>query len=962
MAIVSRLQLNHPALGTTGGAGLHTSIESLYTKIGDNMNDRWFSLADFDQTETVDLLHNFEVDISNLVYDLWNYTGGEWVLLTEDTTPKRSDFSVIEKVGFEDTTLQITNNTGGNDLTFAVTLILQNLRLDQGDIKDIDITTTAPEEGQALVYEASSKKFKPGASGDASFKIQSVTDPNAVIKGGYVILSDGRELATYDGSGTASTDYGKDLTVSLDTILGSNPTDATAYYLYIDLDTLGSEVTLSDNGRRVFGVIEANFKLLTTKPQDVNRSRYVYVGFIKSATTGTVWSGSGSAFGTGAFRRHDNNPVAVNPVVYNPAKQARGTIGLPNQLHLGHYLSSTSFPSSIAASAISFFNLNADANDDSGNARNLTNNGTIPFTGTSILGTASFAANLDGVDDYFSSNSSFFVAGTNKSWSTGGCFTFADWTPAATQILIGQRETSNFVYQIALLTDGKIRFSAANSSATAFDLEIDADPNFSNGSKHSIALVYDYDAKELRGYIDGLQVAQGYLANTRTTGSPVFKVGSYGSTYADMDVEQVFFVNDALLKSEDIRKIASYRIDHNLNVLSKHQEWTANFYGNCATQDDQQWLVCKNNANQLFVDFSQAASTTEIELVCKDLGLAPTVIPAKRFEAEYTSNPTFPISHSLGAEFIPSILAKNASSVWVAIASEGYLETNATQITGDLQSLFDGGYTRVRVTGSLADPNMAVSKTSPSNLGLVTSYTPLVASSVYNPGDANYTVLTTDGYNFINYATTQTADRTITLPAANANNGRIIYICKNNSGAFKLNIAGTISGSSSNNFLLGQYARCAVISDGTNWNWFQEIIDKGTWTPTLITSGTQFSSITYTLQSGYWERIGKQMTLKCGLGWNNTTGSPTGFLAISGIAGGGHSYSNESSIYNTTIVQPDTLNFTTGTQLTVTLGAGGTDVTLATTGDNINTDTLLATSNGGAQARSALFNLVARLA
>jgi hypothetical protein len=304
MAIVSRLQLNHPALGTAGGASLHASIEDLYEKIGDNMNDRWFAISDFDDTETVDLLHNFETDFGNINYDIWQYTGSEWVLLTEQTTPARSDFSIVEKTGFEDTTLEITNNSGTNDLVIAVSMTMQALYLSQDDIKDVDVTTTPPEDGQALVYDVADGKFKPGASGDASFKLQSVSDPNATIKGGFILLGDGRELATYDGAGSASTDYGKDITINLDTILGTDPTNATTYYLYIDLNSLSSEVTLSDNGRKVYGVVEANFHLSTIAPELKDQVRYVPVGFIRSATSGTVWSGAGAAFGTLATRAH----------------------------------------------------------------------------------------------------------------------------------------------------------------------------------------------------------------------------------------------------------------------------------------------------------------------------------------------------------------------------------------------------------------------------------------------------------------------------------------------------------------------------------------------------------------------------------------------------------------------------------------------------------------------------------
>lgn len=309
MAVVSRLQLNHPALGTAGGAALHASIEALYEKIGDNISDRFFVLTDFDNAETEDLNHNYDTDISNIRYDLYNFTGGEWVRLDESTTPKRSQFTVIEKPSFESVTLQITNSSGVNDLTLAVVLTNDPLYLSEGDIKDIDVTTTPPEDGQALVYETSSGKFKPGASGDASFKIQSVTDPNAVIKGGPGIQLDSNQiLRTYDGSGAASTDYGSDLTINLDTLLGGNPADNTTYWLYIDIFSLAnSPTTLSDTGQKIYGVTSSNLVITTQDPENDIRhpDRYIPLGFIHSADSGTVWSGTGSFFGTQPFRHHE---------------------------------------------------------------------------------------------------------------------------------------------------------------------------------------------------------------------------------------------------------------------------------------------------------------------------------------------------------------------------------------------------------------------------------------------------------------------------------------------------------------------------------------------------------------------------------------------------------------------------------------------------------------------------------
>lgn len=324
MAVVSRLELDHPALGTTGGSGLHASIEAIYTKIGNNLADRLFYVENLADAATADLDHNFGTDLSNLRYDVYLWDTGTQVLtlITNSSSPARSAFPIIERPSFEYTQARLTNSSGA-ERDLVVMFYHDPIELLGNDIKDVD-NTTAIEDGQTLVYDSNSGKLKPGASGDASFKVQSVTDPNAVIKGGYILLDDGRELATYDGAGGASTDYGVDITVSLDTILGSNPADATTYYLYIDLTTLGSEQTLSDNGRKVYAIEEAQLALLTTAPSATDLSIYVPLNFIRSATTGTVWSGTGSAFGTTAFRMAPSQVLTPNATASTPGFYVAG--------------------------------------------------------------------------------------------------------------------------------------------------------------------------------------------------------------------------------------------------------------------------------------------------------------------------------------------------------------------------------------------------------------------------------------------------------------------------------------------------------------------------------------------------------------------------------------------------------------------------------------------------------------
>ena len=279
MAVVSRLELNHPALGTAGGSSLHASIEALYEKIGDAVSSRWFSIADFDQAQTVDLDHNFLTDKENLQIDLMNFVGGKWVKLTAETSPAISDFTIIEKVGDEKAVLQITNDTGGDNLVFAVSVSFNPIYLSDGDVKDVDVA--GAEDGQALVYNSGTKKFVPGASGDASFKIQAVSGDDLTVKAGYIILNDGREF--YAGS---------DLIVDLSGISVDDD-----YYFYINLATATGTATI--NGRELGVVAATDVIPLTALPTEADRTQYIPIG--GATRFGGTWQ---NLFST-AFRTHD---------------------------------------------------------------------------------------------------------------------------------------------------------------------------------------------------------------------------------------------------------------------------------------------------------------------------------------------------------------------------------------------------------------------------------------------------------------------------------------------------------------------------------------------------------------------------------------------------------------------------------------------------------------------------------
>lgn len=139
-----------------------------------------------------------------------------------------------------------------------------------------------------------------GGGADRTFRITAFSATGCTLKGGYLPLDDGRVLATYSGSGGASTDYGGDLTVNLDNILAAsglaalgtlNGASAKLLALVVDLEATSDEVTLSDNLRRVYGIVEGALKLLDKADLTrVNPFRYVLLNQILLPQTVTSWA------------------------------------------------------------------------------------------------------------------------------------------------------------------------------------------------------------------------------------------------------------------------------------------------------------------------------------------------------------------------------------------------------------------------------------------------------------------------------------------------------------------------------------------------------------------------------------------------------------------------------------------------------------------------------------------------
>lgn len=124
MAIVSRLKIDHPPLAEAGGTSLHTDVEDIYIKIGDNMDSRFFTEDALADTANVDFDHNFKCAFEELSFLLYlrNTGTGELTRINNTSTPPITDFDIEETPGLETTQIRVTNNSGAaRDIALVLT-------------------------------------------------------------------------------------------------------------------------------------------------------------------------------------------------------------------------------------------------------------------------------------------------------------------------------------------------------------------------------------------------------------------------------------------------------------------------------------------------------------------------------------------------------------------------------------------------------------------------------------------------------------------------------------------------------------------------------------------------------------------------------------------------------------------------------------------------------------------------
>lgn len=555
---VGRMPIVHPDLGHEGGAVLHTKVLNAWTKVSNDVNSRYAEYAGVADSADQVIAHNFGAAFEELRVII--YTGNQ-PNLTRVADYAASGWGVAATVASEKISITVTAPATGGPHTFAVVIIHGRGAEKLDDLDDVDLTTP-PEDGQALVYDASASEWVPGASGDASFKIQSVeTDGTIVIKGGSFNWPGVGEAATYTGSGTTSASLFGDITFDLDTLEPSAVNDTT-YWLYVDRNAL-LDLTTTDTGVAYKTVTGTQFALLADGPfsGQVETFLYAHVGFVRRATA--AWSDT--IFGTSAFREHQSPSATVNPIVYQ-SERSIGTVGAVANDQGPLVDGDITFASS------AYFPLAGNTTNSASQGGHLTAEGSPAFNGVGFFNREN-VANLDGVDDNFSSTTAYFNPGNGVTFAFGGWFYSDNWeNPSGLQYLAGaEGSLSDRGFGIRLNSDSTLSFDGTNTAgSTDAGFTI---PGFKDGTWKHLVWYYDFASTTLKGYVDGQLVGSDSLANQRTITSFTFRVGARRPTAISFlqGKAQDFFFSQDTFTDADINALYSKRFTNHKQIAGGHE-------------------------------------------------------------------------------------------------------------------------------------------------------------------------------------------------------------------------------------------------------------------------------------------------------------------------------------------------------------------------------------------------------
>ena len=314
--------------------------------------------------------------------------------------------------------------------------------------------------------------------------------------------------------------------------------------------------------------------------------------------------------GSGRWFMVDAKPQNADfPTVISLAEQAIGEPGDAGQIMQGHVLDSDSFDPGLTAANLSFYNL-ASASDNSSNSRDLTNVGTVPFTGADIFN-ASRIASFNGTDQSFTSSNAFFDITSTLS---AGCWFYATDTSSQAFILNNFSPTGNNRSWGIYHTNAGLLNVILNETGSSGANDIFNVMTIDENKWYHIAFTYRASTDNLKVYVNG-----GIVLDVTATTDVLYSNGGGLAIGARTDGTDPFqgrvqdaFVYDGILSNFDIAKIAASRVPVS-PATSPEKQWLTSIWDG-KFQLRPEFYIVSQTSNNVYMDLSGFDATDLFEM------------------------------------------------------------------------------------------------------------------------------------------------------------------------------------------------------------------------------------------------------------------------------------------------------------------------------------------------------------
>lgn len=546
------------------------------------------------------------------------------------------------------------------------------------------------------------------------------------IRGGYLMLSTGSELGTYDGSGVLSTDFGNDLVYDI----GSGIADG-KYYIYIDIESLDPAITQSDSGRKTLPIVPTNFILSTYATDSVWLGRYIPIGGVN-----VVAEEIESAFPI-ATRKHERPIVWANPRKYSLEGQPVSYLGSGQETLLGHHYKPESFKGRDLFSKVHYWNIDASGISGLNSAdSNLLNTTPFPLQGIagSVYQSSGYAFSNN--TDYRVLNGKALIQLSTPSSATE--IAFGSFVSLPTNAPTVYR--SVYAYTLATAASKILDVSISNSylrlriynSANAVSLTASIPYTFNTNEYFRIDTICSTNSIQI--LINGKVLYSATVswrpdAQTFNLWQRLYLAESAAPVLADVTasnalIQSVYHsyraASDKNFGYHEIRKLSCGIVNHNANLAPQFQKWAARTIDNngiISGMDDESWLLDQSDHNMLFVDlrFVNVQQNWFVDLLLDDTSYQNAAVAStKHYDSGWTFDPldfsllaNIPVLHGLpNAPTSVQLFTRDISGRVRSIPVHDYIEWDSNAIyngTSSINDLLVNPVSSVRLVAGVGD-------------------------------------------------------------------------------------------------------------------------------------------------------------------------------------------------------------------------------------------------------------------